>query len=147
MNAIAEQLRALSYVTEHATARKEFQHLTNDLQLELEPSAEAKIGVIVDELHRRFKYAAKPVLEALYVPFIEGDLIDVDDACAFVATVASLAGVRCRFVFAAYRERCWTVRVAYESDGFWAVVDVLRQPWSDRLRFEEMIVGPILELE
>lgn len=111
---------------------------------ENEPDVHGKMRAIIDELHRRFSYRPDPAAYE-YVRLLDmdrGGSMDVDDACTTVAAMASSIGIKCRFVLGSYRHACWTVRLAYEADGAWTVVDVLRQPWSDHLRFEQLIIGP-----
>lgn len=108
-----------------------------------EPDVHGKMRAIIDELHRRFVYSPDPIHEAMgLLDMDRGGSMDVDDACMTVAAMASSVGIKCRFVLGSYKRACWTVRVAYEADGAWTVVDVLRQPWSDHLRFEQLIIGP-----
>ena len=111
---------------------------------ENEPDVHGKMRAIIDDLHRRFVYMPDPTHEeaALVLDMARGGSMDVDDACTTVAAMASSIGIKCRFVLASYRHACWTVRLAYEADGAWTVVDVLRQPWGNKLRFERLIIGP-----
>lgn len=82
----------------------------------------------IDELHRRFQYAADPLDECVGpIPFKPGTRIDADDACMFVAALAVSAGIPCRFVGARYG-RSWTCFLEYqESHGSWTMVDPMRQ--------------------
>lgn len=114
---------------------------------ENEPDVHGKMRAIIDELHRRFVYMPDPIYNETLslLDMARGGSMDVDDACTTVAAMASSIGIKCRFVLASYRHACWTVRLAYEADGAWTVVDVLRQPWSDHLRFEKLIIGPEVE--
>jgi len=113
------------------------------------PNRGATMHAFVDELHRRFVYAPDPTMAEflfLRVPWEPGALIDVDDACLFVASLAKEAEIPCRFVLARYRERAWTVFLAYEDEeGRWIGVDPLRQKTTQRLEelvFSERITKP-----
>ena len=107
-----------------------------------EPDRPSKMCALIDELHRRFKYAADPLEERFGpVPLVEGSTVDVDDACLFVATLAQAIGIPCRFVAARF-DRSWTCFVAYEVwSGIWETVDPLRQK-VDR-EPDERVLGPL----
>ncbi len=136
---VEDQISAMTHLAAQAHVRDFVLKLT-----EGEPSVHGKMHAIIDELHRRFVYAPDPTHNETLGLFdmASGGSMDVDDACVTVSAMASSIGIKCRFVLASYRRACWTMRVAYEADGAWTVVDVLRQPWSDHLRFEQLIIGP-----
>lgn len=133
----------MATMTRLAAARAHVRDFTLKLT-EGKPDVHSKMDAIIDELHRRFVYSPDPTYnETLRLLDMDrGGSMDVDDACTTVAAMASSIGIKCRFVLGAYRRSCWTVRIAYEADGAWTVVDVLRQPRSDNLRFEQLIIGP-----
>lgn len=101
----------------------------------------ATMCAFVDELHRRFVYASDPTQGEIFgVPWNPGMLIDVEDACLFVAVLAKEVGIPCRFVLARYRERAWTVFLAYkDEEGRWVGIDPLRQKTTQS--FEELVFG------
>lgn len=109
-------------------------------------SRSEEMTAFVDELHRRFTYAPDPTHGELIgpIPFESGAQIDVDDACMFVAALATSVGIRCRFVGARYG-RSWTCFLEYEeADGRWVCVDPLRQK-MDRLP-DERVRGSIIDV-
>lgn len=80
----------------------------------------------VDELHR----VAIPWTsnEMVSLPGDQPPSFDADDACLFVAALAGVIGIPCRFVAARAGKHSWTVFLAYEDeDGFWVGVDVMRE--------------------
>lgn len=84
----------------------------------------------IDELHRVAEYReAGPLDEMVYVPSgARPPTFDADDGCLFVAALAGVIGIPCRFVAARTGKRSWTVFLAYEDeDGFWVGVDVMRE--------------------
>jgi hypothetical protein len=86
-----------------------------------------KMDLIIDELWRRYKYAADPV---------------IDGACLFVVTLAQGFGIRCRFTMARYGRASWTLFVAYENEeGLWQNINVLRQETAQVPN--ELVMGPI----
>lgn len=100
------------------------------------------MNLIVDELWRRYTYAADPVNETFVLPRAGDVTVDIDGACLFIATVAKGFGIRCRFVGARYDRANWTLFVAYETeDGLWQNVNVLRQK-TDQVP-NELVMGPI----
>jgi hypothetical protein len=136
---VEDQLDVMTRLAARAHVQEFARKLTEN-----ELDAHGKMRAIIDDIHRRFVYAPDPT-HAEFVGLLDmdrGGSMDVDDACVTVAAMALSVGIPCRLVLASYRHSCWTVRVAYEADGAWTVVDVLRQPWSDHLRFEQLIVGP-----
>jgi hypothetical protein len=137
---VEDQLDAMTRLAARSSVQAFARKLTEN-----EPTVHGKMRAIVDEIHRRFVYSPDPVHETLgMLDMDQGGSMDVDDACVTVAAMALSVGIKCRLVLASYRRSCWTVRVAYEEDGAWTVVDVLRQPWSDHLRFEQLIIGPVI---
>lgn len=105
----------------------------------------ATMCAFADEIQRRFVYPPDPTQEEFFrIPWDPGTLIDADDACLFVAALAKAVNIPCRFVLARYRERAWTVFLAYEDEeGRWIGIDPLRQKtkWS----LEELVFGSNLE--
>lgn len=101
-----------------------------------------KMSLLVAELHRRFTLAREPVKEAMGpVPLAPGSVLDVDDACLFVAALAMSVGIRCRLVGARYG-RSWTCFVAYETEsGPWETIDPLRQQLGQEP--DERLLGPL----
>lgn len=89
----------------------------------------AKMEEIINELHRRFAYAADPVKEHIGpVPFEPGGHVDADEACLFVMTLAMSVEIPCRIVGARYGKARWTCFVAYQDEtDTWNNVDPLRQ--------------------
>ena len=132
-------LRAIAIAAERAQATPEIQKIAQGVTTNATERAE-KMRLIVDELHRRYTYAADHISEAVGpVPLLEGSTMDVDDACLFVAALAMSLGIRCRIVAARY-ERCWTCFVDYEAeDGGWVTIDPLRQ--RTQRAPEQWIVG------
>lgn len=132
---IERQLTELSVVSGRANEpiRELSAHLAGQ-------SRAATMRAFVDELLHRFVYAPSPEEEAYYgVPFEPGSLIDVDDACTFVAALAREAGIPCRILGAHYRYKrygYWTIFLAYQDEeGRWTGVDPLRQK-TDHLIFD-----------
>lgn len=110
---------------------------------DLELGRGGKMHRLVDELHRRFKYAPEHRETVGPVPIAPGGTVDADDACLFVAALASSVGIQCRFVGARYG-RSWTCFVDYRvEDGSWETIDPLRQ--TDR-EPDERVFGPLLEV-
>ena len=92
------------------------------------------VRAFITELHLR----ANP--EALHIIGSEEPIthhIDADDACLLVASCALSIGIPCRFIFQRYGQS-WTVRLGYEVDGRWEVVDCLNQS-TLRLPDEEFV--------
>jgi hypothetical protein len=140
MNGVEDQLDAMTRLASRASVRDFTRKLTEN-----EPDAHGKMRAIIDEIHRRFVYSPDPTHESFGLLEMDlGGAMDVDDACVTVAAMALSVGIKCRLVLASYRRSCWTMRIAYEADEAWTVVDVLRQPWSDHLRFEQLIIGPVI---
>jgi hypothetical protein len=94
----------------------------------------------VDEVDRLYVYSPDPSDECLRSTFPEpGSVIDVDDACAAVASLAWNYGIPCRIVAARYATRRWTLFVAYQDeDGSWAGIYPLRQK-TDHIVIEELV--------
>lgn len=118
-----------------------------DLALRLADGEVDRGGVIralVDEVRRRFVYAPDPTLAEFFkIPFEFGSQIDIEDACLFVVALAKVIGIPCRFVLARYRERAWTVFLAYEDEERrWVGIDPLRQKTTVAL--EEFVIGGVL---
>lgn len=126
----------------------------HELALELtarEPNRDGKVRALVDEISRRFVYAPDPTKVEFIgpVPLTRGEMIDVDDACLFVAALAMSVDIPCRIVGARYgyvktrsgRYGFWTCILAYENeDGFWTAVDPLKQKFdTERLKIEELM--------
>jgi len=88
-----------------------------------------KMRALVDDLHR-----------ATYGGLIDGDgnVMDADDACLFVATSALCLGISCRFIAERYGQS-WTVRLGYEVDGQWETIDCMNQVAMRKL--DEKVVG------
>lgn len=141
---LAEIERMLQGLTAFADRKRADEELraAADRLTESAPDRYSKMGRIVDELHRRYVYAPDPVNETIGpMPLPEGSVMDVDDACLFVAVLATSIGIPCRFVAARYG-RNWTLFLTYQDEeGRWEAVDPLRQRTSVRLD-ELMIVRP-----
>ena len=100
------------------------------------------MNLIIDELWRRYEYAAEPMREAFVLPRPGDTAVDVDGACLFVVAVAKGFGIRCRFVMARYDRASWTLFVAYENEeALWLNLNVLRQK-TDQVP-NELVMGPI----
>jgi hypothetical protein len=137
VSGVEDQLDTMTRLAAQSSVQEFARKLT-----EKEPDTHGKMRAIIDEIHRRFVYSPDPIHESIgLLDMDRGGSMDVDDACVTVMAMALSVGIKCRLVLASYRRSCWTVRVAYEADGAWTVVDVLRQPWSDHLRFEQLIIG------
>lgn len=124
-DAIDATLREMTVAAERRDAN--LQELANELTWPKMHRA-VKMQAFVDELHRRFVYAPDPLKEQIrsHAPFAPGERIDVDDACLFVAALASHVGIPVRLI-AARVKRSWTLFVAYQDEeGLWTGVDVLR---------------------
>lgn len=114
-----------------------------------EARRQEKVAAIVDHLGRfQLWRPADPVrTESVSVATLRltepaGTMVDADDACLFVATLAMSVGIRCRFLAARY-DQAWTCWVAYEVGDHWETVDPLRQrPARDP---DEQVMGPIPE--
>lgn len=125
LDAIDATLREMTAAAERRDATLHFLALT--LVWEVAGRAN-QMQAFVDELHRRFMYAPDPLKEQieLHTPFEPGERIDVDEACLFVAALASHVGIPVRLI-AARVKRSWTLFVAYQDEeGLWTGVDVLR---------------------
>lgn len=82
----------------------------------------------VNELHRVAIYRPSSLNEMVPLPGDQPPWFDADDACLFVAALAGVIGIPCRFVAARTGKRSWTVFLAYEDeDGLWVGVDVMRE--------------------
>ena len=113
----------------------------------------AKMEALVAELHRRFVLAPSPTdSEAISGRFEDGDTLDADDACVFVAAAAMSVGIPCRIVGTRYGQS-WTCFVSYEVEApvgascteplatpRWETIDPLRQKKPDR-EPDELIVA------
>ncbi len=125
--ALDEQLAALATVAMRERASPD----VHVLALEVTASSSNRrdtMRLLVDELHRRFRYAPDPTEVLGSMPRTHGNTVDVDDACIFVAALAGSLGICCRFVAARY-DRSWTLFLDYETeDGRWETIDPLRHP-------------------
>lgn len=96
-----------------------------------ETSRQDKMRALVDELHRRFVLAPSPVAQESVTVMdlfdidkldermkteinymLSSRMIDVDEACVFVASAAMSVGIPCRFVGARYGHS-WTCWLSY----------------------------------
>lgn len=116
----------------------------------------AKMEALVAELHRRFVLAPGPTnSEAINGQFEDGNTLDADDACVFVAAAAMSVGIPCRIIGARYGQ-FWTCFVSYEDDPAptascvassprraprWETIDPLRQKKPDREPDETVVVN------
>lgn len=127
-------LQAITAGAEIFRARKEVQELAHKLTGSKRYVSD-KIQTFVDELHRRFVYAPNPIQsEYVRMPFAQGEMIDVDDACLFVMALASSVGIRSRLVGVEFGRGHWTCFVAYEDEEhYWMIVDPLRQAFGRTL--------------
>lgn len=73
---------------------------------------------------------------------IDGNIMDADDACVCIASFALALAIPCRLVAARYGQS-WTVRLGYEVDGRWEVIDCLNQ--STAREMDEEIFGEELK--
>lgn len=86
------------------------------------------MAAFVNELHRVALYRPSQINEMVSLPSDQPPTFDADDACLFIAALAGVVGIPCRFVAARAGVRSWTVFLAYEDeDGLWTGVDVLRE--------------------
>ena len=109
---------------------------------EKQPTRQAKMEEIIDELDRRFVYAANPVKEVIGpVPFEPGAPVDADEACLFVMTLAMSIKIPCRIVGARYGKLRWTCFVSYLDDDTWNNVNPLRQR-TDQVPNELVVFEP-----
>jgi hypothetical protein len=73
---------------------------------------------------------------------IDGTIMDADDACRCVASLALAVGIPCRLVAERYNQS-WTVRLGYEVDGRWETIDCLNQ--STEREPDERVIGKELK--
>lgn len=140
---ISGTLYMLATLVRVERSRPELRALAHELTGS-EPDRRGKMRLLVDELHRRFKYAPNHSETIGPVPLSFGSTVDADDACLFVATLATSIGIPCRFIGARYG-RSWTCLVSYESsEDLWETIDPLRQVGTDR-EPDEQVPGPSLE--
>lgn len=82
----------------------------------------------VNELHRIAVYSANPIRETAALVPEHPQTFDADDACLFVAALAGVVGIPCRFVAARVGKHSWTCFLAYQDEeGLWVGIDVLRE--------------------
>ena len=149
-------MKTLNRVSESAWIDRELAELTRGAARTIRPfhdlvdelatlDRDSTMSAFVDELHRRFVYAPDPTMEERpFIPPLEkGLLIDADDACLFVAALAKIARIPCRFVCARYNERCWTCFLTYQTaEGQWVGLNPLRQKTTRSL--DELVIGPLV---
>lgn len=137
---IYDQMAALAAAATHTNVS--LRDLASKLSDRL-PDNQLKMVKFVDELYRRFTYAADSIQETIGpIPWEPGSLVDVDDACLFVAALASSVGIRCRFVALRYGSS-WTCRISYKDGDRWCTIDVLRQHIASFP--DETVFGPEIE--
>lgn len=82
----------------------------------------------VNELHRVALYRPSSLGEIVPMPGEHPPTFDADDACLFVAALARVVGIPCRFVAARVGKHSWTCFLAYQDEeGFWVGIDVMRE--------------------